>query len=307
MENKTIMLNENYSTTRLLTKEQPKTINNPDDKFGTVFFLPEGEEQKGEGGLRPKGYFKQSYPDKPLISIITVVFNGEKYLEETIQSVINQTYDNVEYIIIDGQSTDGTLDIIRKYEHVIDYWISEKDNGIYDAWNKGIRASSGEWIGFLGADDIYLPDAIEKYISLINITKSVKYISAQNVLCSDDLKPLRTIGSKWNNETFSRFMNVAHVGSLHHRDLFDQYGLYDTTFKICGDYELLLRVAPTLKAEYLDHITCYMRDGGISNNNLYTFIETYRAKIMHGKNPFVAKIEMYLALLKWYIRQKVWH
>ena len=89
-----LSLDEGYSTTRLLTQEKPQIINTPEDKFETVLFLPEGENRKGEGGLRTKGYFKKSFDDKPLISIITVVFNGEKYLEETIQSVINQTYRN---------------------------------------------------------------------------------------------------------------------------------------------------------------------------------------------------------------------
>ncbi len=92
----------------------------------------------------------------PKVSIVTVVFNGEKLLEETIQSVINQTYDNVEYIIIDGGSTDGTLDIIKKYEDKIDYWVSEKDNGIYDAMNKGIKVFRGDYINFLNAGDSFV-------------------------------------------------------------------------------------------------------------------------------------------------------
>ena len=140
---KTICLDENFSTTQLLTQEKPILEQNAEDKFETILFLPESENRKGEGGLRTKGYFKKSYDDKPLISIITVVFNGERYLEQTIQSVIDQTYDNVEYIIIDGGSTDGTLDIIKKYEDKIDYWVSEKDNGIYDAMNKGIKVCYG--------------------------------------------------------------------------------------------------------------------------------------------------------------------
>lgn len=92
----------------------------------------------------------------PKISIVTVVFNAEKYIEETMQSVINQTYDNVEYLIIDGGSTDGTLDIIKKYEDKIDYWVSEKDNGIYDAMNKGIKVFTGDYINFLNAGDSFV-------------------------------------------------------------------------------------------------------------------------------------------------------
>ena len=93
--------------------------------------------------------------EKQIVSIITVVFNGKKYLEETIQSVLTQSYDNVEYIIIDGGSTDGTLDIIKKYEDQIDYWVSEQDNGVYDGMNKGIDVASGKWINFMNAGDCF--------------------------------------------------------------------------------------------------------------------------------------------------------
>ena len=171
-----ICLDENYSTTRLVTQEKPAITKNPGATFETVLFLPPGEGRQGEGGLRTKGYFKKSYDDKPLVSIITVVFNGKKYLEETIQSVINQTYDNVEYIIIDGGSTDGTLDIIHKYEHAIDYWVSERDGGIYDAMNKGIDVVSGEWINFMNAGDgFYADDTLEK-IFTINDYKNIDVI-----------------------------------------------------------------------------------------------------------------------------------
>jgi len=93
--------------------------------------------------------------NKPLISIITVIYNGEEYLEQTIQSVLGQTYENVEYIVIDGGSTDGTIDIIKKYEDKIDYWVSEQDEGIYDAMNKGIDVATGAWINFMNAGDTF--------------------------------------------------------------------------------------------------------------------------------------------------------
>ena len=97
----------------------------------------------------------------PLVSIITVVYNGEKYLEQTIQSVINQTYKNIEYIIIDGRSTDGTLNIIKQYEKHISYWVSEPDKGLYDAMNKGIGIAKGELIGMINSDDWYENEAVE--------------------------------------------------------------------------------------------------------------------------------------------------
>ena len=125
----------------------------PCDKFETVLLLPERGARKGEGGLRKRGLFKSALPSKPLITVITVVFNGEETLEETIASVINQSYDNVEYIIIDGESTDKTLDIIQKYDGVIDYWVSEKDKGIYDAMNKGLSLFLGDYVIHINAGD----------------------------------------------------------------------------------------------------------------------------------------------------------
>ncbi|MBA7518376.1 hypothetical protein ES705_10446 [subsurface metagenome] len=117
-----------------------------------------------KGGLRfQEAYHKKNVLKYPLVSVITVVKNGERYLEETIQSIISQTYDNVEHIIIDGGSTDNTLNIIQKYENKIDYWISEGDEGIYDGMNKGIDLAKGEWINFMNAGDkFYENNTIEK-------------------------------------------------------------------------------------------------------------------------------------------------
>ena len=146
-------------------------------------------KNKTQGGLRTRGIFKHSSNIKPLISVITVVLNGEKYLEEAILSVVKQTYDNVEYIIIDGGSTDKTIDIIRKYEHLIDYWISEKDNGLYNAMNKGIALSRGEFIGFVGSDDYLHLDTLEKLAKVakkqtidftvgpVNMIKKIKHLA----------------------------------------------------------------------------------------------------------------------------------
>jgi len=155
-----IELDSNYSTTRNVTIEKPVMEKKAGDKFETGLFLPEGRERQGEGGLRTQGYFKASLEGKTLITIVTVVYNGAESLEETILSVINQTYDNIEYIIIDGGSKDATLSIIRKYEHAIDYWVSEKDSGIYDAMNKGIDLAKGEWINFMNGGDCFFTEMV---------------------------------------------------------------------------------------------------------------------------------------------------
>lgn len=106
-----------------------------------------------QGGRRIQGLRKKRANNMPLVTIVTVVYNGEAFLESTIKSVIDQSYSNIEYIIIDGGSTDSTLDILKKYENTIDYWVSAKDEGIYDAMNKGIDLATGEWICFMNGGD----------------------------------------------------------------------------------------------------------------------------------------------------------
>ncbi len=245
---------------------------------------------------------------KQKITVITAVFNCHQYIEQAILSVISQSYDGVEYIIIDGGSTDGTVDIIKKYESHIDYWVSEQDNGVYDAWNKGILLSHGKWISFLGADDIYLPGAIEEYILLINKYKNIQYVSSKIRLISSAGESLRTIGSKWNWPDFERYMNIAHVGSLHARSMFDEKGLYNLDFKIAGDYEFLLRFNSSLRTIYLNNITVEMRVGGISDNNAMVFFESAIAKITHtDRGKLVIYLEAFYAFVKWSIRRAIRH
>ncbi len=247
---------------------------------------------------------------QPLITIIIVVLNGSKTLEKSILSVINQSYKNLELIIIDGGSIDGTLDIIRKYEHAIEYWVSEPDNGVYDAWNKAIAIASGNWIAFLGSDDIYLDGAIDAYVNLINGfgDRSVDYISSRINLVNGT-KMIRSVGQKWNWKSFKKYMNVAHVGSMHSSKLFEKYGLYDTAYKISGDYEMLLRPKENLQAEFLNLITVEMSVKGLSNNNSSkAFDEEARIKISHKLNSkFSADLNATYKKLKSFVRSVVWY
>jgi len=138
------------------------------------------------GGLRTKEKKRQTHKNMPLITVITVVRNEEKTLEETILSVINQTYTNFEYIIIDGASTDRSLDIIKKFEDKIDYWISELDNGIYHAMNKGIDLAAGEWINFMNSGDLFASNNVLEKIFLLKDWGGVDIIYGNSIINKKD-------------------------------------------------------------------------------------------------------------------------
>jgi len=257
----TICLDQNYSTTRLVIKEKPKIENYPKDKFESVLFLPVSEERQGEGGLRMKGYFKKSYEDKPLISVITVVYNDEKYLEETIQSVIHQTYVNVEYIIIDGGSTDGTLNIIKKYEDKIDYWVSEKDSGIYDAMNKGINIASGEWINFMNAGDRFYDSKVIEKVFSYNVYNEMIIHGRVALNYKSDL--ISYYGSS---------KIIPHQGGFFRSDIMKKLK-FNTDYKIFADGELLSRIQDSddYQAKFVDVVIANFELGGIGNHPKYFF------------------------------------
>jgi len=202
------------------------------------------------------------------ISIVTAVYNASAFLPVLIDSIRKQVCQDFEFIIIDGGSTDGTTDIIEANKDMISFYLSEKDQGIYDAWNKGVKHTKGDWIMFLGADDILLPNAICLYINFINHHNSdIDYISSKKQMINKNTgKPFRTTGWQWEWPLFLRQMSVAHPGSLHSKRLFEKYGLFDINYKITGDYEFLLRPGSKLKACFISEVTVLMSDGGASDN-----------------------------------------
>lgn len=253
---KTTCQNKNFSTTRLLIKEKPIIEYKSKGNFETDLFLPKDEKRKSEGGLRTKGYFKKSYNNKSLISIITVVFNGAKELEQTIQSVINQTYNNVEYIIIDGGSHDGTLDIIKKYKDQIDYWVSEKDNGIYDAMNKGIDLASGEWINFMNAGDVFYDENVLEKIH-VELKNEFTVVSGQ-------------VSIYYENEFIENYgsMKIIPHQAAFFKSLYMKTLKFDLEYKILADGELLRRLQQLKEynAKYMDIIVAKFYLGGVGNN-----------------------------------------
>ncbi len=215
---------------------------------------------------------------KPTISIVTAVYNGASSFNNTVESVARQLGSEIEYVVIDGGSTDGTVDIIRKHSDVITYWVSEPDKGIYDAWNKGIRHARGDYISFVGADDVIHEDYARTYLDAVRRRPDVDYWSSKVMF---DSTPPKIVGKPWKWSEFRRYMSVAHVGSLHSRRLYENFGLYDTAFRIVGDYEFLLRPAEHLCAGYVDTVTVTMGAGGISNKHAFAALaETRKAKLL---------------------------
>lgn len=212
------------------------------------------------------------------VSVVTAAFNAASLLARSVESVLAQDYRDVELVVVDGGSTDGTLDLLARYGDRV-RWISEPDRGIYDAWNKGIELATGEWIGFLGADDAYLPGALSAYMAACADTDAeyasslVRWIPARG-------RP-KIIGGPWGWPAFRRYMTTAHVGSLHRRTLYEQYGNYDLTYRIVGDYELLLRPRDRLRAVFVPVLTAEMQAGGVSDT-YRSLHESSRARTLSG-------------------------
>lgn len=253
------------------------------------------------GGTRPHRTASFEVREGPLVTVITAVLNAAGTIKGCIESVLSQDYPNLEHIVLDGGSSDGTVDILRQYDDRIALWKSEPDRGIYDAWNKCLIEARGEWICFLGADDELLPGAVSAYMALAAQNPQAEYLSSKvKVVHSSGYE--RTIGSPWTWRKFSERMCTAHVGSMHRRSLVDRLGMYDTSYRIVADYELLLRARDQLNAAYMPVITAIMRAGGVSGTRK-ALEETARAKVeTGGRSKVLAAVELHIASAKYVLR-----
>lgn len=213
---------------------------------------------------------------KSKVSIITVVLNGESYIEHAINSVLEQSYANIEYLIVDGGSTDSTTDIIKKYQNKISKIISEPDNGISDAFNKGIKLAGGNIIGLVNADDWLEPNAVEKVADAFEkynpdlVCGGVRFWEndSESVVSYPDLARL-------DKET-----SVHHAGVFIKKSLYDSFGLYDNAYRYAMDYELLLRMKMKGAKFYTLHEVVANRrlEGRSYKNRREALKETMRAR-----------------------------
>jgi glycosyltransferase involved in cell wall biosynthesis len=237
----------------------------------------------------------------PLVTVITAVLNMQQYVKGCLESVLHQDYPNIEHIVIDGGSSDGTVDVLRQYDDRIALWTSEPNGGLYDAWNKALPEARGEWICFIGADDELLPGAVSSYMALAAKNPEAEYLNSL-VRMVHVSGYERTFGRPWKWKEFSKWMRWAQVGTMHRRSLFDRLGKFDLSFGGVGDYEFLLRARDGLKTAYVPIETAMMRWGGVSDK-LNAGLDATRAKIVTGgRNALLARIELWIWTVRFYLR-----
>ena len=239
--------------------------------------------------------------DGPLISVITVCLNAAEFIEQTIQSVLSQTYPHIEYIVIDGASTDGTVDIIRKYESRLAYWHSKPDRGLSHAFNLGLAQAHGDWILYLNADDFFLePTTVGKMVPYLisNSNQDVVFGQVFFMTLSRNPKPAplrRIFGEPWNWQKFRFKDTIPHQASFINRRYFVRVGVFEEDFRIAMDYELFLRGARELKAHYVPLAVSGMRLGGSSGKNL---LRTLReSRLAQEKNSSLPRLVAWLNCL----------
>lgn len=198
--------------------------------------------------------------ETPLVSVVTIVYNGEKHIEQTINSVLGQTYKNIEYIIIDGGSKDNTVSIIKKYEDRIATWISEKDKGISDAFNKGVLRATGSIVGTINADDWYEPTTVEKAVKALQnadfVFGDVQYWKGTE----------KSFIQKGNMEQLEEDSSIIHPTVFIKKAAYDQFGIYDTTYRCAMDYELFIRMkVNNCRFAYIPEVLANMRWEGFSD------------------------------------------
>lgn len=196
------------------------------------------------------------------VSIITVSFNSAKTIEQTILSVLNQSYQNMEYIIVDGMSTDGTAEIIQKYQCRLDCFIHEKDLGLYDAMNKGITHASGDIVGIINSDDWYEDNSVEKVVECFQETAAQVVYGRMRILENEEEKrisPREELRQIWTN-------GLSHPAVFVKRSMYKEYGCFDIDYRIVADYDFLLKLyTGGVRFAYIDAILANFRLGGLSS------------------------------------------
>lgn len=240
-----------------------------------------------------------------MISIIISTLNNADGLRLTLDALKSTSNEVFEVIVIDGESTDSTIAVLNEFGPFVKKWISEKDSGIYDAWNKGLQMASGEFIAFLGGGDYYINDGLEKLIAIARENPQATFISGKAKLVQNGITK-RIIGKPLIWEKLKKHMTVVHVGALHSKRLFTEFGCFDKSYKVAGDYEFLLRSKKGLNPFFLDQPSVVMQMGGVSQSGRLPLIEIERAKLSNGvRARFLARFDRLWAECLLLVRSKI--
>lgn len=241
----------------------------------------------------------------PKVSVITICYNAAQSIGATIESVLQQTYPNIEYIIIDGGSTDGTVAIIQQYSSNITKWVSEPDHGISDAFNKGIHFASGEFIQFINAGDLLASDKIEKSVKLITAHPNSGFVFGDLYVSTKYGTEIVRGNERYHRKLTYVMDGINHPTVLVRKSLFDRYGVFDIRWKIAMDYDWHLRIHKLgIHGKYSPEIIVYIPSWGVSSIERYTaFKECRDISIRHGLNPLFAYCYYLLRCIKHFLLQ----
>jgi glycosyltransferase involved in cell wall biosynthesis len=243
----------------------------------------------------------------PKVTVITACYNKARTIEGTIKSVLAQTYDNIEYIIVDAQSDDGTYDIINKYSSAIGRWMREPDTGIADAWNKGIAASTGDIIGILNADDWYHPDAVIRAVEAFAENPGYGFIFGDLavVLEQGDKQYCLKGDPNYGAMICKDMPSIPHPTVFVRRAVYEKCGLFDLSYRVSLDYEFLLRIHKAgVNGFYVAQTLATMRLGGVSDTGyVQSHRETSWISIKYGCNSWLAMGRCYFKIVKSAVRR----
>lgn len=237
---------------------------------------------------------------QPLVSVVTISYNSVESIRATIESVLNQSYKNIEYIIVDGGSTDGTQEIIHEYGSRISKVISERDRGISDAFNKGIQSSHGEYIQFIHADDRLEQTKIEKSVAILSAKPEFGFVFGDIQKFHGD-KIEFVSGDPFYGKSIRYVMGrINHPTVMIRKEIFEKYGMFDLRWKIAMDYDWHLRIhVRGIRGVYSHDLIAYTTAGGISDaERLKAFAECRDISIVHGLHPAFAYLYFFLRCMK---------
>ncbi len=230
----------------------------------------------------------------PRLSILVATWNCAPLLQQFLESLAVQSWSDWELLLLDNASTDGTAELVAAFQQTLSegpqrvVWSSQPDTGIYDAWNRGLQLARGTYLCFIGADDTFVDSGSLERIAALTAS-GADLITARNAYYAPDGRLLRHWGFGWQWKRMRQSMNIAHPGMLVRRALFERFGPFDASFRICGDYEWLLRLPPDLRAIHSSDPILKVVQAGVSHTRIgRVYAETFRAQRRHLSAPVSA-------------------